>query len=105
MSANYEKLLRERITQLRLQKGVSEHGMSLKLGKSGSYIRSISNGTALPSIRELFNIIDYFDMTPAEFFDSLEQDDSPRARLRNQIARLNEEDVEKTLLFLTWIAD
>ena len=40
----YEAFVRNRITELREQKGVSEHRMSLELGKSGSYIRSITNG-------------------------------------------------------------
>ena len=31
----YERYLRERITTLRSQKGVSEHRLSLELGKSG----------------------------------------------------------------------
>ena len=35
MKADYEKLLRDRITQLRVKKNVSEHRMSLDLGKSG----------------------------------------------------------------------
>ena len=48
MKADYEKLLRDRITQLRVKKNVSEHRMSLDLGKSGSYIRGITSGTALP---------------------------------------------------------
>ena len=38
----------------------SEHRMSLELGKSGSYIRSITNGISMPSLRELFNIMEYF---------------------------------------------
>lgn len=63
-----EAYVRERITELRMRKNVSEHRMSLELGKSGSYIRGITSGTALPSLRELFNIIAYFDMSPSEFF-------------------------------------
>ena len=39
----YEAFVRERITELRERKGVSEHRMSLELGKSGSYIRSITS--------------------------------------------------------------
>lgn len=38
----YEAFVRNRITELREQKGVSEHRMSLELGKSGSYIREAS---------------------------------------------------------------
>ena len=44
----YEAFVRNRITELREQKGVSEHRMSLELGKSGSYIRSITNGFLCP---------------------------------------------------------
>lgn len=44
----YEAFVRERITELRERKGVSEHRMSLELGKSGSYIRSITNGISRP---------------------------------------------------------
>lgn len=58
-SQRYETFLRSRITELRVRKDVSEHRMSLDLGKSGSYIRSITNGMSLPSLRELFNIISY----------------------------------------------
>lgn len=67
----YDEFIRSRITELRMSKAVSEHRMSLDLGKSGSYIRGITSGAALPSLRELFNIIAYFDMTPADFFCSV----------------------------------
>ena len=63
----YDEFIRIRITELRIAKNISEHKMSLDLDKSGSYIRGITSGAALPSLRELFNIISYFDMTPAEF--------------------------------------
>lgn len=99
----YEQYLRERITELRVQKDVSEHRMSLDLGKSGSYIRGITSGAALPSIRELFNIISYFEMTPTEFFAGLEDTDSLRATLRKKILELSEEDLTKVSTFLGWI--
>lgn len=67
----YEDFIRTRITELRIAKDVSEHRMSLDLGKSGSYIRGVTSGAALPSLRELFNIMSYFDMTPSEFFAPL----------------------------------
>ena len=60
MEIQYDKLLRERITELRLKRNVSERRMSLDLGKSDSYIRGITSGAALPSLSELFNIIEYF---------------------------------------------
>ena len=56
--------VRERITQLRMAKGVSEYKMSYDLGHSRGYINNISSGKALPSLTELFAICDYFEITP-----------------------------------------
>ena len=64
-----EKFFSERMTKLRIQKGVSEYKMSLDMGHSGSYINSIASGKAMPSMGELLYMCDYFGITPAEFFD------------------------------------
>lgn len=99
----YEKYVRDRITELRVKRGISEHRMSLDLGKSGSYIRGITNGSSLPSLRELFNIIAYFDLTPSEFFSGLENQDSLRTQLREKLLELDQEELEKVATFLDWI--
>lgn len=65
----YEDFVRDRITQLRLQKGVSEYKMSYDLGHSRGYVYNISSGKSLPPLSEFFAICDYFGITPAEFFD------------------------------------
>jgi len=65
----YDKFVRDRITQLRLQKGVSEYQMSYDLGHSRGYIYNISSGKCLPPMGEFFAICDYFGITPQEFFD------------------------------------
>ena len=64
-----EEYIAERITELRLKKNVSEYRMSLDLGHSNSYIRSITSGKALPSMSEFLFICEYFGITPTEFFD------------------------------------
>ena len=64
-----EKFVRERITQLRLRKGVSEYRMSYDLGHSRGYVHNISSGKALPPMKEYFAICDYFGLTPQQFFD------------------------------------
>ncbi len=64
-----ENFIRDRITQLRLKKQVSEYKMSLELGHSKSYIQSISSGRSLPSMPEFLYICKYFGITPREFFD------------------------------------
>ena len=64
-----EKFFSERMTKLRIQKGVSEYKMSLDMGHSAGYIRSITSGKNLPSMGEFLYMCEYFGITPAEFFD------------------------------------
>ncbi len=101
--AQYNEFIRNRITELRLSKNISEHRMSLDLGKSGSYIRSITSGASLPSLKEFFRIIDYFEMTPTEFFAPLENDDSLCYKLIEKLRQMDEDDIEKVATFLSWI--
>ena len=84
---HYDDFIRRRITELRIAKNISEHKMSLDLDKSGSYIRGITSGSALPSLKELFNIISYFDMTPAEFFAPLDDANTPYRLMKAQTMR------------------
>ncbi len=62
-----ESFIRNRITELRMQNGVSEYKMSLDMGHSKSYIQSISSGKALPSLSEFLYICEYLHVTPKEF--------------------------------------
>ena len=64
-----DKFIRERISVLRTNKGISEYKMSLDLGHSKSYIQSISSGKALPSMSEFLYICEYLGVTPKDFFD------------------------------------
>ena len=65
----YEQEFAMRLTQLRMQKGVSARDMSLSLGQSASYINGIENGKALPSMTSFFYICEYLHITPTDFFD------------------------------------
>lgn len=92
--------IRDRITKLRLQKGVSEYQMSYDLGHSRGYIYNISSGKALPPMKEFLAICDYFDITPGQFFD--ESTDNPEL-LQKAIAgmrQLNETDMLMLLGFI-----
>ena len=99
----FELFVRSRITELRMKKDVSEHKMSLDLDKSGSYIRGITNGATLPSLKELFRIIGYFDMTPAEFFAPTGKMDTPFHKLCDKLSTMNEEQIQKVSIFIEWI--
>jgi len=89
----YEEIVRERITQLRLQKGVSEYQMSYDLGHSRGYIYNISSGKALPPLKEFFAICDYFDVTPQQFFDNRTAHPALIQQLIDKMQQLDEEDL------------
>lgn len=89
----YEDFVRERITQLRLKKGVSEYQMSYDLGHSRSYVYNISSGKALPPLREFFAICDYFEITPHQFFDDSTQNPELIQRAVEGMKKLNENDM------------
>lgn len=99
----YEKFVRDRITELREKRGISEHRLSLELGKSGSYIRSITSGATMPSVKELFNIILYFEMSPADFFVGTEWKDTLRTIVTKQLHELSDDELEKVSQFIGWI--
>jgi len=101
----YIEFVRTRITELRVKKDVSEHKMSLDLDKSGSYIRGITSGASMPSVKELFNIIAYFDMTPVDFFAPLGTEDAPYSNICERLRSLDNTDLEKVSTFLDWIAE
>ena len=87
------KFVRDRITQLRLQKGVSEYKMSYDLGHSRGYINNISSGKALPSLAELFAICEYFDITVIEFFGNSENPQLLRTTVEG-LEKLCQEDLK-----------
>ncbi len=81
-----------RLTKLRMAKGVSARDMSLSLGQNPGYINNIENGKNLPSMTLFFYICEYLELTPTEFFDF---DNSNPARLNEVITDLKKLTPEK----------
>lgn len=88
-----ERFVRNRITELRIKKGVSEYKMSLDLGHSKSYVQSISSGKALPSFSEFLYICEYLGVTPKEFFDTDVVEPQLIRKLTSLAQQLSTEDV------------
>lgn len=93
----YEDFVRERITQLRLKKGVSEYQMSYDLGHSRGYVYNISSGKALPPLKEFFSICEYFDISPAEFFNTKTENPKLSSDAIMLLEQLDETDLELAL--------
>ncbi len=95
-----EEFMRNRITQLRINRGISEYQLSYDLGHSRGYINNISSGKSLPSMSEFFYICEYFNITPMEFFDTRHSDPELLSKTMDEIRSLDDDDL---LLMLTLI--
>lgn len=89
----YEEFVKNRITQLRLRKGVSEYQMGYDLGHSRGYVYNISSGRSLPPMSEFFAICEYFNITPAEFFDEKNLNPELVQKAVTGLKKLNEGDL------------
>ena len=87
----------ERLTELRMEKGVSARDMSLSLGQSESYINKIENRRTLPSMAGFFYICDYFGISPVEFFDTTTANPKLSRSVLEALEQLDEDDLELTL--------
>ena len=88
-----EEFIRNRITQLRLKKGVSEYQMSYDLGHSRGYVYNISSGKSLPPLKEFLAICDYFEITPQQFFDTTIQHPELIQKALDGMKELEESDI------------
>ena len=85
--------VRNRITELRLKKGVSEYQMSYDLGHSRSYIYNISSGKSLPPMTEFLEICNYFGITPSQFFDDSIENPALLQSAIDELRKLNDDDM------------
>ena len=100
----YEKVFAERLSQLRIQKGVSARDMSLSLGQNSGYINHIENGQTLPSLSVFFNICDYFSITPNEFFSIENTNPKLIKEISNDLCKLNEVELQSLYILIHTLA-
>ena len=95
---DYIEWFYKRLTELRLQKGVSARDMSLSLGQSESYINKIENRRTLPSFTGFIYICEFFGITPQEFFNTDLHAPQKAKELISEIEKLTPEQTEHLLL-------
>lgn len=97
---DYIEWFYSRLTQLRMQKGVSARDMSLSLGQSESYINKIENKRTLPSFTGFLYICEYLEVTPSEFFNENAAAPQKSRELLRQIEKLTPEQAEHIMLLI-----
>ena len=88
-----ENFIRERITELRMKKGISEATMSKEMGHSRNYIQNITNGRSLPSMSEFLYICEFLGVTPSAFFDEQTENPALVQKAIDEIRSLPEKDI------------
>lgn len=91
----------ERVTTLRLAKGISEYSLSKNIGKCNNYINKVSSGAITPTIPTLSLICDFFGITLSQFFQDESTYVSPVAsQIASRLPALNEEQLESLLAII-----
>ena len=102
---DYIDLFYKRLTELRLEKGVSARDMSLSLGQSESYINKIENKRTLPSLTGFIYICEYFGITPYEFFNYTSTSPLRTREFISEFEKLSPEHAEHILQIIKDLND
>ena len=84
----------KRLSSIRAAKGISAREMSLSLGQGAGYINNIENGKNHPSMSMFFEICEYLDISPKEFFDYPQMYEGNAQQMLMAFERLEPEEQE-----------
>ena len=88
-----ESFIRQRISELRLKKGISEYRMSTDMGRSKNYVQGITSGRSLPSMSEFLYMCEYLGVTPHSFFDENLKNPALLQEAYDALRELDDEDI------------
>lgn len=94
---DYALWFSERLSQLRMEKGVSARDMSLSLGQCESYINKIENKHTLPSMTGFFYICEYLGIEPKDFFDTMKVSPTKSTKIMSILGKLSPTESEHIL--------
>ncbi len=89
----YEEEFSQRLSELRIQKGVSARDMSLSIGQNAAYINHIEKQQTYPSLPVFFTICEYFNISPVEFFSTQFKDPICISSIVEDLRKLNPEQL------------
>ena len=96
----YDEIFADKLSKLRIHRGVSARNMSLSLGQSADYINKIENKKLFPSMQVFFNMCEYLEITPSDFFNMDLKNPKLTNDLIENIGKLDDES-KKIILDLT----
>ncbi|NBI11522.1 XRE family transcriptional regulator [Colidextribacter sp. OB.20] len=99
--------VRQRITELRLKRNISEYQLSYDIGHSKNYVHNIVTGYSQPSVKELLYLIEVLGVSPRDFFDEESEFRNPQLakQIIDGIKELSDEDLIAVLLMIQRLID
>ena len=98
-----ERYILNRITQLRLEKGISEKQMSRDIGKNSSYLASMIKSKNLPSTGALIDICEYLEIPLKDFFDTEYEHPVTVNKIVTELKKFSEKELEMVYSLVTHI--
>lgn len=94
--------VRQKITELRIKRNLSEYQLSYDVGHSKNYVHNIVAGHSQPSVKELLYLIEVLGVTPRDFFDEACEFSNPylSKRIMDGIKEMSDENLEAVLLMI-----
>ena len=84
----------QRLSELRIQRGLSARDMSLSLGQGESYINNVENCQNYPSMATFFEICEFLEISPQEFFDTANKSPTQAHKLLDICRHLSTDQVD-----------
>lgn len=98
-----KEFISNKVSKLRLAKGISARALSFDLEQCENYINRIENKNSLPSIEGLKKICDYFQISLSDFFDDKTEYPIQYRELLNELNKLDSQEIEKVVDFIKLI--
>ena len=83
-----------RLAKLREQKNISAREMSLRMGQNPGYINNIESGKTKPSLAGFFNICEFLEIHPRDFFDTQSSNPVGLSKLVQELKKLDDRQLE-----------
>ena len=101
-----DKFIRARVLSLVEARDLSDRETSLSLGLNENYINKYRKGKpTYPSMDVLLNICEFFEITPAEFFETALDDPISARAVYDELKRLGKKGKTKRFLKILSVMD
>jgi len=99
---DFKIFVRNRIKQLRTDRGFSARDMSLSMGQNDAYINHIENpkNDTMPSMEGLYLICEFFRMEAGEFFEQNNAHSEIMQEIFRDIKKLDENTLRQVRQFI-----